>query len=257
MPDLLGDEKMICKRILAQNGLDNFTYLLKGRKGKVICIDPIYSQELVDAINEFGGKLDLIINTHAHPDHISGNHLLVEQFSSTVLAHPKALDHLYAKEKMPLADNQIIDIDGQNILHVIYTPGHSPDSICLLHAEGDQQLALFTGDTLFNAGVGNCHFGDPKQLYHSLSHLLDIISPQVVICPGHDYMDRNLSFAASIDTQNPIYQQLMGEAELVDFQMEYKINLFLRTSEPEVQQLFDSNDSLQTFIKLRELRNNW
>lgn len=248
---------MICKRILAQNGLDNFSYLLKGRKGKVVCIDPIYSQELIDAINEFGGKLDLIINTHSHSDHISGNHQLVEQYSCTVAAHPKALEMIPGKEKVALSNQEQLDIDGFNYLIILHTPGHSSDSICLLHCEGDQQISLFTGDTLFNAGVGNCKSGDPKQLYHSISHLLETIPPHVVICPGHDYMDHNLRFAASIDSNNPIYRELEGEAELVDFQMEYKINLFLRTNEEDVQKLVGANDGLSAFIALREKRNNW
>ncbi len=248
---------MICKRIWAANGLDNFSYLLKGRKGKVVCIDPVFSQDLIDGIDEFGGKLDLIINTHAHPDHCSGNHQLVERYHATVAAHPKAIPQLYGMKFQELKDQELIDMDGQNFLQVHFTPGHSDDSLCLLHLENDQQNALFTGDTLFNAGVGNCKTGDPKQLYHSLKHLLEFIAPHVVICPGHDYMDHNLDFMASVDQNNPIYSQLRGEAELVDFQMEYKINLFLRTDEQEVQHLLQSDSSLNAFIKLRELRNNW
>lgn len=248
---------MICKRILAHNGLDNFTYLLKGRKGKVVCIDPIYSEELEEAIQEFGGKLHLIINTHSHSDHISGNHPLVEKYNCTTAAHPKALEHIPGKEKQALADQQQIDMDGINSLMVLHTPGHTADSICLLHYEADQQLSLFTGDTLFNAGVGNCKSGDPKQLYHTTRHLLENIAPHVVICPGHDYMDTNLRFAASLDPENPLYRQLEGEAELVDFQMEYKINLFLRADTAEVQELMGTEDGLATFIALREKRNHW
>ncbi|MCK5882259.1 MAG: MBL fold metallo-hydrolase [Bacteriovoracaceae bacterium] len=245
------------KRILAQNGLNNFSYVIKGRNGLVICIDPVMEVELTEAIDEFGGKVDIIINTHSHADHTTGNHELVKKFNCPVYAHAKGLPSIFGNEKIAVKDGDEIDIDGENKLLILHTPGHTDDSISILHCEFDKEVALFCGDTLFNAGVGNCNSGDPSVLFSSIQKLKDTLSEDVVICPGHDYMDTNLKFCNSIDKENDLYEKLVGEAELVDFGLETKMNLFLRTDEPEVQAMLQTSDSEMAFLKLRELRNNW
>ena len=68
---------------------------------------------------------------------------------------------------------------------------------------------------------------------------------------------RQVNHCNSIDKENDLYEKLVGEAELVDFGLETKINLFLRTDEPEVQAMLQTSDSEMAFLKLRELRNNW
>ncbi len=248
---------MIVKRILAQNGLQNFSYVLKGRNGKVICIDPVMEEELMEAINEFGGRVDMIINTHSHADHTTGNHELVKLFDCPVYAHGKGLPNIYGNKKIALKDEEELDVDGENKLIIFHTPGHTMDSICILHCEFDKEVTIFTGDTLFNAGVGNCNSGDPSVLFSSIQKLKANLSKDVVVCPGHDYMDTNLKFCHSIDRDNDLYEQLIDEAELVDFGLESKMNLFLRTDEHEVQMMVGTSDSEMAFLKLRELRNSW
>ena len=84
------------------------------------------------------------------------------------------------------------------------TPGHTRAHLCLYgEAAGDAPPALFSGDTLFNAGAGNCiHGGDPLLLYETFSGRLSQLPATTRVFPGHEYLLRNLDFTLDREPSN-------------------------------------------------------
>jgi hydroxyacylglutathione hydrolase len=157
-------------------------------------------------------------------------------------------------------------------LEVLDTPGHTMTHVCLLsHTE---HPALFCGDTLFNAGAGNCHHGGhPAELYKTFSEQLAKLPDDTLIYPGHDYIENNLRFTLNREPDN---KQAAGMLERVKGQdtaqafvstlgVEREINTFFRLSRPGViarlreafPDLSERPDPRTVFLKLRELRNSW
>jgi hydroxyacylglutathione hydrolase len=144
--------------------------------------------------------------------------------------------------------------------------------VCLL-SRGDQ-AALFCGDTLFNAGAGNCHNGGhPNELYDTFASQLVKLPGDTLVYPGHDYIANNLSFTLDREPDNQKAAALLAEVEHQDpdramvstLALEKEINTFFRLHSPSVHRrlreafpdLPDDLDPRTVFIKLRELRNSW
>ena len=134
--------------------------------------------------------------------------------------------------------------------------------------------ALFCGDTLFNAGAGNCHNGGhPAELYKTFSEQLGKLPDSTLIYPGHDYIENNLRFTLDREPDNRSARDMLGrlqghdpESALVTtLAVEREINTFFRLTSPTViarlreafADLPDKPDPRTVFLKLRELRNTW
>ena len=157
-------------------------------------------------------------------------------------------------------------------LEVLDTPGHTMSHVCLL-AHTDRP-ALFCGDTLFNAGAGNCHGGGhPVELYHTFAEQLTRLGDETLIYPGHDYIANNLRFTLDREPDNGRATELLAEvgdqdpnrAMVSTLALEKEINTFFRLHNPTViarlreafPDLPDEPDPKTVFVKLRELRNSW
>ena len=142
-----------------------------------------------------------------------------------------------------------------------------------LRAHGDQ-AALFCGDTLFNAGAGNCHNGGhPNELYQTFVRQLAALPDATRIFPGHYYITNNLQFTLDREPDNQRAAKLLTEVENQDptdplvttLGLEREINTFFRLHSPSViarlreafPDLPDEPDEKTVFVKLRELRNSW
>jgi hydroxyacylglutathione hydrolase len=134
--------------------------------------------------------------------------------------------------------------------------------------------ALFSGDTLFNAGAGNCHNGgNPEDLYTTFVEQLAKLPAETRVYPGHDYIENNLRFTLAREPDNAAAGALLPEvtgqdpakAKVTTLHEEQQINTFLRLSSPSViaalREVFpdlpEKPDPKTVFIKLRELRNQW
>jgi glyoxylase-like metal-dependent hydrolase (beta-lactamase superfamily II) len=159
--------------------LDNFSYLVFcPRTHKGIGVDPSLAPEnLLASAREHGVTLEVLVNTHGHNDHVSGNNVVLRETGAKLAAHPRDLE-----SDMPLEEGSIIEV-GEGKIEVLHTPGHSPGSITL-NAPG----ALLTGDTLFVTRCGRADLpkSDPVALYHSLQRLA-AFPPETLVYPGHDY----------------------------------------------------------------------
>ena len=152
------------------------------------------------------------------------------------------------------------------------TPGHTRSHVCLL--AHDDSPALFCGDTLFNAGAGNCpNGGDPGLLYETFVNQLARLPDATRVYPGHEYMARNLAFTLDREPGNRDAAEALEAVKDVDpaavrvttLGEEKRMNAFLRLQNPEIisrlrqrfPEIGEKPDARQVFVKLRDLRNSW
>ncbi len=247
------------KSFFAKNDLRNFTYLIWDKNsGSSWVIDPFDDKAIIDYIKKHQLVLRGILNTHQHWDHVRGNAGLKSLLNCSVMG----------KECSPLEL-----IEGHK-LRFLETPGHTLDHQAFIWEHGHKHQCLFSGDTLFNSGVGNCRDGgDVDKLFDTTKTLLSL-GDEVVLFPGHDYVKKNLLFAKSCEPENrdidkAIYRLQAANPEdglgwtLGD---ERKVNPFLRLDSHEIRQKLLSpemglDDEFQIerhlFRKLRQLRDNW
>jgi hydroxyacylglutathione hydrolase len=160
---------------------DNFSYIIADDITKeAVVVDPSFNTDaIIKIVKEQNLNLKYIINTHHHMDHTAGNEDVRSSFSAKVVAHKLAKSH----KDISLVDGDIIKI-GKVVIKVIHTPGHTPDSICLL-VDGK----LLTGDTLFVGECGRTDLpdGSSEDMYHSLFDKLMKLDDAIEVYPGHDY----------------------------------------------------------------------
>ncbi len=181
--------------------MQNFSYVVEDDStNEAIIIDPSWDLvELELIIQKNNLKIKYIVNTHHHFDHTLGNEAMVESTKSPIIQH----EYSELKHDISVKDGDSIDF-GNSKLKVLHTPGHSKDSICLM---GDGKL--FSGDTLF---VGNCGRidlpgGSAKELYHSLFDVLYSLNDDLIMYPGHNYGNSNMSTIGEEKITNMIMQK--------------------------------------------------
>jgi hydroxyacylglutathione hydrolase len=159
----------------------NFSYIIACDASKeAAVVDPSFNADaLVPILKEQCLKVKYIINTHSHGDHVAGNEAIKSAFGAKVVAHRSAR----LSKDVGVADGDVLRL-GSLTIRVIHTPGHSPDSICLL-----VDNILLTGDTLFVGECGRTDLlsGSSRDLYHSLFDKLMKLDDNVKVYPGHDY----------------------------------------------------------------------
>jgi len=263
---------MIVEQIWTGNAGRNFNYLIAcGETGEALAVDPLDYQKCLAAAKAKGWTITQILNTHEHRDHTGGNDEMVRATGAKVLAHKNAKARIPEMD-VGLSAGDTIKIGRTVELQCLDTPGHTMSHICIL-AHGDRP-ALFCGDTLFNAGAGNCHNGGhPNELYGTFASQLSKLSPTTLIYPGHDYIVNNLRFTLDREPDNAKAQSLLPTMEKQDtnhplvttLAQEMEINTFFRLTSPTVikrlreafPDLPDDPDQKTVFLKLRELRNKW
>jgi hydroxyacylglutathione hydrolase len=263
---------MIVEQIWTANAYRNFNYLIAcGETGEALAIDPLDHEKCLAAAKAKGWRITQILNTHEHRDHTGGNGPMVAATGAKLLAHANAKDRIPGMDR-GLRAGDVIKIGKTVELEALDTPGHTMAHVCL-KAHGDRP-ALFCGDTLFNAGAGNCHNGGhPQELYNTFSRQLATLPAATLIYPGHDYIARNLGFTLDREPDNAKARALLpamekqdpGNALVTTLAQEREINTFFRLSSPSVikrlreafPDLPDDPDPKTVFLKLRELRNKW
>ncbi len=138
------------------------------------------SKQILDYIKQNGFHIKYIINTHGHPDHISGNAVMKEATGASILIHENSKGRANADQK--LCDGDVIHV-GNFKLAVLHTPGHTKSGICLL---GDN--VVFTGDTLFAGSIGRTDFpgGSFQNIIQSIKTKLLPLPDSFKVYPGHE-----------------------------------------------------------------------
>lgn len=242
------------KIFYAKNDLRNFSYLILDKdSGDSWVIDPFDEKPIIEYIKKESLTLKGILNTHQHWDHIRGNSSLIDYFKC----------HVLSKES-----NQL-KLDAQNKMSFVGTPGHTADHTAFYWEKAESVLGLFSGDTLFNSGVGNCkNGGNVEDLYETTNRLRQL-SDEVVLYPGHDYVLTNLLFAKECEPENKAIDEALRLVRSSDTEkgvawtlgQEKKVNPFLRLDSDEIQHKVleetKVSDHKKLFIKLRSLRDSW
>jgi len=170
---------MIFQQIRA-GGDRNFGYIIADEDSKEAAIvDPSYApKEFIKIAEEKGFNIAYIINTHAHGDHTSGSNTIKKHTKAEIVMHKLAA----SGADMAVEDGDILKL-GQMEMKIIHTPGHTPDSICIL-----AENKLVTGDTLFVGKIGGTNTDDAAKIeYDSLFNKLMKLDDTIEVYPGHDY----------------------------------------------------------------------
>ncbi len=263
---------MIVERLWPDNAYRNFHYLIAcAETGDALAVDPLDHVLCARVARERGFTITQILNTHEHLDHTGGNEGLRAVTGARVLAHAGAAVKIGRVDR-GLARGDVIRIGRSVELECLDTPGHTMAHVCLFaHAD---EPALFCGDTLFNAGAGNCHNGgSAEKLYETFVEQLARLPMETRIYPGHEYLNRNLAFTLDREPGNSDAARMAAETARLPAQAapvttladEFRINTFfrlssqgiiagLRTKFPDLPAVPDPRT---VFVRLRELRNGW
>lgn len=173
---------------------DNYGFLARDRAtGVVAAIDTPDAARILEELQTLGwGRLDLILNTHWHPDHTEGNERLKAETGCEIVG-PEEVARVAPLDRV-VADGDTVSI-GDTTLKVVATPGHTLGHV--VYHDAANGLA-FVGDTLFALGCGRLFEGTPEQMWDSLSRLAAWPDETVIWC-AHEYTAANARFALSLD----------------------------------------------------------
>jgi len=198
---------------IQQHG-DNFSYVVADEAaGEAVVIDSSFNaSEIIKVLNIKKFRLKYVINTHGHSDHTAGNAELTAMFGAKIVAHKQSK----VQFDIGVKDGDVLHV-GKIPLKVIYTPGHTSDSICVL-VDGKK---LVTGDTLFVGECGRTDFqgGSSRSMFDSLFNKLMKLDDAVEVWPGHDYGARPYSTIGEERKTNYTLQS-RSLKEFIDFMAE-------------------------------------
>ncbi|TGL57297.1 hydroxyacylglutathione hydrolase [Leptospira ognonensis] len=263
------------KQIYTHSPLRNYTYLVYSeRSGEAICIDPYSAEQIVNFLKKNSLSLKRILNTHEHKDHVAGNLELKEATKAQIFAHPKTVGLVPGLDEVLKEGDVAFEAEGES-LKALETPGHTFCHLCYVMGDATGSKEIFTGDTLFHGGVGNCYRGgDPKTLFQTLNSKILSLPDHIKINPGHDYIENNLKFSLTLEPENDLLKEMQewvshhhNEASPFEATLgkEKKINPFFRLREifndcPDFFQSMGTEipkTEENLFIYLRSVRDKW
>ncbi len=263
---------MIVERIWTGNAYRNYNYLIAcPESGEALAIDPLDHAKCLAAAKAHGWQITQVLNTHEHHDHTGGNAAVIAATGAKLIAHHRAGASIPGVDR-GVAAGDVIKVGKTVELECLDTPGHTMCHICL--RSHTDQPALFSGDTLFNAGAGNCHNGgNAEDLYATFAKQLARLPDDTQVYPGHDYIENNLKFTLAREPDNEAARARLpsvighdpAQAVPTTLREEKQFNTFMRLGSASLiaqlraqfPELPEAPDPKTVFVKLRELRNTW
>jgi len=229
---------------------DNYSYLIIDEESKIACVvDPSEADPIIKYLENTQIKLEFILNTHHHYDHVGGNQKLKEKYGASVVGYEGD------KERIPgidiLVNDQETWIYKNFKAKIIHIPGHTLGHICFYFYKDE---SVFTGDTLFSLGCGKIFEGTHTQMFNSLMKLKELPKSTKVFC-GHEYTLQNSNFCMAHDENNENLK-----AKLNDIKIKLKAGLptIPSTIKDELEcNIFLRSNNVETFSKLRDLKDNF
>ncbi len=242
---------------------DNYSYLIHDEESNTVAIIDPSEFKPCDKIIKKYNKLDFILNTHHHADHVNGNLELKKKYNSKILGFSQD------KRRIPGIDILLEENQKQKIgnleFEVMFIPGHTKGHIAFFFSK---EKIAFTGDTLFSLGCGRVFEGTHEEMFYSLNKIKNLPPDTKIYC-GHEYTKSNLDFCLAYDTQNTslkekaidIQKKLNSNLPTIPtiLGQEVKTNIFLRCNDPEIKLALDLKDSseVEVFSKLRDLKDSF
>jgi hydroxyacylglutathione hydrolase len=247
---------------------DNYVFLLyDSQRNLAAVVDPADATPVLQKLKELEANLSAIFNTHHHHDHVGGNSALLQRF-------PGAVVYGGAEDRGRIPGQQVFLQEGDRVAfgdrtaEVLFVPGHTRAHIAYYFppvAPGDMG-ELFCGDTLFAGGCGRLFEGTPAQMVNSLSKLRALPDSTRVWC-AHEYTLKNLQFALSVDRENVELQNRFAAVKSARSRSEATVpstigiekltNPFLRWDNPALQTITRARDAIQTFARLRGMKDQF
>jgi hydroxyacylglutathione hydrolase len=243
---------------------DNYAYIIKDDISKSVgVVDPSEATPIVNFLNKEKLKLNFILNTHHHYDHVGGNAELKKLYDA------KVVGFLGDKHRIPKIDITVKDNEywkfGASKVKILHIPGHTLGHICFFF---EKEKIAFTGDTLFSLGCGRIFEGDHKQMLSSLNKIKQLPKDTKIYC-GHEYTYKNAEFCIKLDDKN---SNLIKHFEKIKrlrskglptiptiLEDELKSNIFLRCDKNDlkIKLNMENIEDYKVFKKVRDLKDTF
>ena len=245
---------------------DNYFWVIERTKNHMaLVVDPGDAEPVLYFLKEKRLKLEGILLTHKHHDHIGGVEQLLQ--SHDVPVYGNKIENISSITKF-ISDGDVIRLPNWPGIQVLSVPGHTLGHVAYLI-----ENHLFCGDTMFGAGCGRLFEGAPEQMLSSLKKITALPDDTLIYC-AHEYTLKNLQFAKMIEPYNQAIQDRIEQVEQLrkrnipsvpfTLKIEKETNPFLRCKEAAVQEYIRQHasdtphqDELAIFTYLREQRNQW
>jgi hydroxyacylglutathione hydrolase len=249
---------------------DNYGYLLIDPSSKrAAIVDCSEAAPVLAEVQRRGLRLEAILSTHHHYDHIGGNEDVARAVPGIRVLGSRADMTRVPALTEPVADGEEFEVIGRRG-RALFIPAHTSGHLAYFFP--DEGPDVFTGDTLFAAGCGRLFEGSPAQMMHSLGKLAALPDATRVWC-GHEYTQKNLQFAHDLEPTNADVTTKLARVEAQRKEgkptvpstigEEKRTNPFLRADSAELRRtLHDrfpdlTTDPVAVFAKTRELKDHF
>ncbi len=243
---------------------DNYAYIINDKKTKTVgVVDPSEAKPIISFLEKENLKLNYVLNTHHHFDHIGGNVELKKKYNA------KVVGFIGDKHRIPGIDITLKDNEkwnfGNSTVKILHIPGHTLGHICFFF---EKEKIAFTGDTLFSLGCGKIFEGDHKQMLISLGKIKKLPKDTRIFC-GHEYTLKNAQFCVKYDSDNldlikffkKIKDLRSNSLPTVPSKLEdeLKSNIFLRCDQNDLKTKLNmlNHDDFKVFKKVRDLKDSF
>ena len=229
---------------------DNYAYIISDNKYKTVgVVDPSEAAPIISFLKKKKLKLDYILNTHHHFDHIGGNEELKKIYNSKVVGYKGDAERI-PEINILVENNQIWKADNFEA-KIIHIPGHTSGHIGFYFFNEKQ---IFTGDTLFSLGCGKIFEGTYQEMFTSLNKIKSLPEDTKIYC-GHEYTLQNSKFCIKHDPEN---LDLQNKISKIKKKLENSLPTIPSILKDEIEcNIFLRAKNVETFSKLRDLKDNF